>query len=696
MKVILALFLFLIVSCVHTTPQHAPQAEKIPYLLKKHEDTRIDAYHWLKERENPKVIEYLKKENTYTTTIMKSVQPLEQEIFNELKSRIKENESSVPAKEGDYFYSARFEAGQQYPLYVRQKGSTQAAEEILLNNPVLAQEHSFFESSSPLISPNQKMLAYAIDTVGRRFFTIYFRDLTKNQTLSMKIENVTGNLVWANDNATIFYSQQNPETLRSEKIYSYNIKTQERKLIYDEKDETFSVFVYKPLSQNYIYISSSSTLSSEIRYVKAHQPKSTFKVFTPRDENHEYSVIDNGDQFFILTNKNAKNFKVMTAPLDHTHPSHWRELISHREDTFIQDITVFKKYLVLDERKNGLTQIEVTDPKGSHAYYIPFVDDTYVATVGDNREFDSEWLRFNYESMRLPSSVYDFSMQSREQILKKTREIPNFNPELYQTSRIFVTVRDGTQVPVSLLMKKNQKLNGTAPLLLYGYGSYGITMDPWYDSQIFSLIDRGFIFAKVHVRGGSEMGRAWYDQGRAFNKKNTFYDFIDCSEELIKRKYADPRNLYAMGGSAGGLLMGAIMNLRPDLYKGIIAQVPFVDVITTMLDDSIPLTTAEYDEWGNPNEKTAYDYIKSYSPYDNVMDHKYPSALVTTGLHDSQVQYWEPAKWVAKLREHNLADSQILLKTDMTAGHGGASGRYNQLKDTATEYAFILMLWDRK
>lgn len=677
---------------MHKFPNEYPKPEKKTISLNKHEDIRKDDYFWLRERENPLVIDYLNKENAFTDQVMKPTQALEEEIFQELKSRVKEDESSVPAKDGDYYYQGRFEIGKQYPLYTRRKGSLEGPEEVLLNVPEMAQGHNFYQTTGPNMSPNHEIMAYAVDTVGRRFFTIYFKDLKTGKMLPDKIENVRANLVWANDNETVFYSEQHPETLRTEKIYRYNLKTHKKEMIYFEKDETFSVYVYKSLSDKYIYIGSQSTLTTEVLYLDASKPLDSFKVFAPREREHEYSVTDGGDKFYIVTNKNAKNYKLMTAEIGHTQVKDWKELIPHRTDTYLQDITVFKNHLVLEERKNGLTQIQVTDRQAKHSYYIPFADESFLASVGDNREYDTDWVRFDYESMRLPPSVYDFNMTTHQQVLKKTHEVPNYDSNIYRTERVFFTVRDGTKVPVSLILKKSQKLDGSAPMLIYGYGSYGANMDPWFSSSIFSLVDRGFVYAKAHIRGGSEMGREWYDSGRTSKKKNTFYDFIDCTESLIKEKYADPKRVYAMGGSAGGLLMGAIMNMRPDLYHGVVAQVPFVDVITTMLDESIPLTTSEYDEWGNPNEKEAYDYIKTYSPYDNVKDQSYPNTLVTTGLHDSQVQYWEPAKWVAKLREHNKGNSVILLKTDMKSGHGGASGRFDQLKETATEYAFILMV----
>lgn len=679
-------------SFPHHFPQDYPHPEKVSHQMIKHGDTRQDDYYWLRERENPKVVEYLKKENDYTARVMAPVKNLEETVFQEFKSRVKEDESSVPVKNQDYYYYARYEKGQQYPLYARKKSSLHNQEELLLNVPELAKSHSFYKSTGPKMSPNQELMAYGEDTVGRRFYTLHFKDLKTNKLLSDTIENVSGNLVWASDNETVFYSEQHPETLRTDKIYRYNLKTHKKELIYFEKDETFSVQIYKSLSKKFIYISSSSTLTTEVQYLPANKPFEKFKIFTPREREHEYSVTDDGLKFYVLTNKHAKNFKLMTTDLKHTEQKSWQELIPHRSDAYLQDVTAFKNHLVIEERRNGLTQLLVTDLTGKNPFSIPFADQSFMAAIGDNYEFDTDILRFEYESMRLPPSVFDFNMITHQQKLKKTHEVPNYNADLYKTERVFITARDGTQVPVSLVMKKDFKRDGTAPLLIYGYGSYGFNMDPWFSADIFSLVDRGFVYAKAHIRGGSEMGRDWYDQGRTLHKKNTFFDFIDCTKALVKDNYADAKRLYAMGGSAGGLLVGAVMNLQPELFHGVVAQVPFVDVITTMLDDSIPLTTGEYDEWGNPNEKQAYDYIRTYSPYDNVVDAKYPNVLVTTGLHDSQVQYWEPAKWVPRLREHNKSDSVILLKTNMDSGHGGASGRFDQLKESATEYTFILMM----
>jgi oligopeptidase B len=683
------------VSCMHKFPQDYPKATKTPHTMEKFGDTRVDNYFWLRDRENPQVIDYLTQENKFTEKIMAPSKDLQETIFQEMKGRIKEDDSSYPAKMGDYMYSTRYQIGQQYPLFVRTKIQG-GAEEILINEPELSKGHSYYDSTGPRISPNQMMMAYGEDTVGRRFYDIRFKDLKTGKILPNVIEKATGNLVWADDNETVFFAQQNPDTLRSEKIYRYNIKTQKKELVYHEKDETFSCYVLKSLSRKFIYITTQATLTSEVYYLPADKPHDSFKVFAPRHRELEYAVNDDGAQFYITTNKDAKNYRVMTAKPGHTAVADWKELIPHRQDTYISDVTVFKHNLVLDIRRNGLTEIEIRDIHGNNPYVIPFSDQSFMASVGDNREFDTEWLRFEYESMRLPPSVYDISMKSHEQHLRKTREVPGFDPNKYRTERVFITARDGVKVPVSLLMKKDFHADASAPMLVYGYGSYGANMDPWFSSSFYSLIDRGFIFAKAHIRGGSEMGREWYDTGRTKKKMNTFFDFIDVTEGLLKQQYAKKGHVYAMGGSAGGLLVGAVMNLRPDLYNGVVAQVPFVDVITTMLDETIPLTTGEYDEWGNPNEQEAYNYIRTYSPYDNVKDQKYPNVLVTTGLHDSQVQYWEPAKWVSKLRDHNQSDSVILLKTDMEAGHGGASGRFDALKDTALEFAFILQMDSRK
>ncbi len=673
---------------INITP---PRPAKKSTTLEKHGDKRQDDYFWLKERENPEVVKYLESENKYTEEIFSKHKKLEDKLFTELKSRIKEDETFVPYKNGNYYYSARYETGLEYPLYIRFKGSPSATEEIILNGPELAKGQSYFNTGGPDISTNHNMMAYAIDNVGRRMYTIYFKDLEKNKVLPQKIENTTGNIVWANDNKTIFYTQQNPDTLRSEKVFRYNLDTQKSELVYHEKDETFSVYVYKTLPEKFIYIGCYATLESEILYINADHPTEKPKVFSKRSKEHQYAVTDDGHNFYVTTNRNAPNFKVMTADAGHTEEKNWKPFLPHSEKIFIDDINIFKNFIAIEERSNGLTQIRVLDRNGKNEEYLKFDDSSYVVSIGTNAEFDTEKLRYNYQSLRIPSSIYYYDIKSKKSEFVHRQEVPNYDPEKYKTERVFIKVRDGAEVPVSLLMKKDFNPDSSSHMLIYGYGSYGANMDPYFNSDWFSLIDRGFVFAKANIRGGSELGRQWYDQGRTYHKMNTFNDFIDVTEALQKKGYSTPEKTFAMGGSAGGLLMGAIMNMRPELYNGIVAQVPFVDVITTMLDDSIPLTTGEYDQWGNPNDAKAYSYIRQYSPYDNIKKQKYPNTLVTTGFHDSQVQYWEPAKWVPKLRENNTGDTTILLKTNMDAGHGGASGRFESLKEATTEFAFILM-----
>ena len=676
----------------HTAALDFPRAKQIDHHLEKHGDVRNDKYFWLKDREKPEVIQYLTEENAYTNRALAPVRDLEQTIFEEMKRRTKEDEASVPYKKGDYYYYSRFEKDQQYPIYARKKESLTANEDIFLNVNDLARGKSYCQVGAIAISPNQEIIAYTVDFTGRRFYDVYFKNLKTGKTESYTIDKTAGGIVWAADNQTLFYSQQNADTLRSDKIFRYDLKTNKSDLVYFEKDDTFSVYVNESLTKKYIYITSGSTLSTEVRYLPSDKPFDTFKIFLTREKEHEYSVTDGDDAFYIVTNKHAKNYKIMKTDFQHTDIKHWKNVIPHSETNYIADLTVFKNYIAVSERREGLQQIRILSKDLKTDFHIPFKDKSYVAELGTNREYNSDILRYDYESMRQPETTYDYNMATQTQELKKSKEVPTYNPELYVTDRIFVTARDGARVPVSILMKKDTPKNGSAPMLIYGYGSYGLNMDANYSQSIFSLIDRGYVFAIAHVRGGSEMGRDWFDNGRVLNKKNSFNDFIDCTEALIQQGFASPQRVFAMGGSAGGLLMGAITNMRPDLYKGIVAQVAFVDVITTMLDDTIPLTTGEYDQWGNPNEKKYYDYIKSYSPYDNVGSKAYPHMLIATGLHDSQVQYWEPAKWAAKIRELKNNNALILLKTNMAAGHGGASGRYERMKETATDYAFILMV----
>lgn len=691
------LFLLTGVSCMHQQVKMGsadgfPVATVKDHSLEKHGFKRNDPYYWLRERENPDVIKYLEAENAYTERVMKPGEKLKETVFEEMKSRMKEDESSAPIRRGDYYYWARYVPGKQYPVWLRAKGSPTGPEEVLIDENALSVGHPYFQCSGPMMSPNQKLMVYGCDTVGRRFYTLYVKELSTGKMLDVKIENVVPNMSWAADNETFFYTRQNPETLRSEKIFRYNIRTHKTDLVYFEKDETYSVYLSKSLSKKFIYINSNATLSTEVRYLAADHPTGEFKVFQKREKEHEYSVEDGETIFYVVTNSKAKNFRVMTAPLTHTDKTHWKEILPHRTDAYVTDLTVFKNHLVITERREGLNHLVIRDRNADSPHEIPFNDSSYVVYQTGNVEYDAPEVRYEYMSMRTPETTFDYDFAKQTAKVVKVQDIPNYDSSKYKTERIWVTARDGKKVPVSLLMRKDAKTDGSHPLLVYGYGSYGASMDAWFSGNIFSLVDRGFVYARTHIRGGSELGREWYDSGRTHNKLNTFYDFIDVTEALVKLGYGDKDRVFAQGGSAGGLLMGAVMNMRPDLYKGMVAEVPFVDVITTMLDDTIPLTTSEYDEWGNPNEKADFDYIMKYSPYDNVTKKAYPNLLVTTGLHDSQVQYWEPAKWVAKLRQNNTAKTTILLKTDMSSGHGGASGRYDALKDDAIVYAFMIML----
>ncbi len=672
-----------------------PSAQIIPEKLEKHGDIRYDNYYWLKERDNPKVIDYLNAENAYTESVMASTQPLQEKLFDEFKNRIKQTDISVPYKKGDYLYYSRVEEGHEYPLYCRKKDSPGAAEEIMLDLNVMAEGKGFLSVGEYAVSHDQKLLAFTEDTVGRRIYTIRFKNLETGELLNDMIPSVTSNVAWANDNKTLYYTKQDLSTLRWYQIYKHILGTNpdDDQLVYEEKDDTFSCFVFKTKSGKYIMISSEQTLSSEYRFLDADNPQGEFKVIEPRARDHEYAVDHYGKNFYIITNDHAKNFRLMKTPVDNPGRKYWQEVIPHRPDVLIQDIEIFKNYLVVSERKKGLIQLRVRPWNGKDEYYLDFGEPAYFVSPSDNHNFDTPELRYVYTSMTTPKTVYDYNMSTRKKTLLKQEEVlGGFLSSNYQTERLYATADDGTEIPVSIVYAKGMKKDGGNPLLLYGYGSYGYSMDAYFNPYRISLLDRGFIFAIAHVRGGQELGRQWYEDGKLLKKKNTFTDFNACADFLIKEKYTSPQKMFAQGGSAGGLLMGAILNMRPDLYKGVIAAVPFVDVVTTMLDESIPLTTSEYDEWGNPNDKTYYDYIRSYSPYDNVEKKAYPNILVLTSLHDSQVQYWEPAKWVAKLRVMKTDHNLLLLKTEMEAGHGGVSGRYKGYREVAFQYAFLLNL----
>jgi len=672
-----------------------PIAKKIEKKLVAHGQERIDHYFWLNDRENPEVIKYLEDENAYTSRMMKHTDKFQEDLFKEMKGRIKEQDESVPYKRNGYLYFTRYVTGGEYPVYCRKKGDASGKEEVLLDGNEMGKGHAYFNSSSVEASPDNKLGLFAIDTVGRRIYTLMFRNLETGEILPDRIENVTGSAEWAADSKTIFYARQDEETLRSNKIFKHTLGSSpdQDQLVYEEKDETFSCYIGKTKSQKYMLIFSASTLTTEARILEASNPSGEFRVFEPRERKHEYSIDHIGNQFYIVSNWNARNFRLMSADETNTGRNNWKEVIAHRDDVLLEGMELFKNHLVVSERKGGLTALRIMTWKGD-SHYLDFGEAAYDAYVAYNPESETNLLRFQFNSLVTPQSTFDYNMDSKEKTLLKQQEIVGgYDASLYHSERLMAPAGDGTMVPVSLVYRKDKfKKDGSSPLLQYAYGSYGYSTDPTFSSNRLSLLDRGFVFAIAHIRGGQEMGRYWYEDGKLLKKKNTFTDFIDCSRFLIKEKYSSADRLFASGGSAGGLLMGAIVNMNPELYKGVVAAVPFVDVITTMMDASIPLTTGEYDEWGNPNDKEYYDYMLSYSPYDNVKAMAYPNMLVTTGLHDSQVQYWEPAKWVAKLRDMKTDNNLLLLHTNMDAGHGGASGRFSRLKELALEYAFILDL----
>lgn len=674
-----------------------PVAKIIPKSLEKHGHVRIDNYYWLNERENPEVIDYLNKENEYYQKETAHTKKFQEELFAEMKGRIKEDDTSVPYLYNGYWYITRYETGKNYPIYTRKKGSLDAAEEILFDCNKMAEGHAYFQLSGMSVSEDNKWCAFGVDLVSRRQYTIQIKNLETGEILPVKIENTTGGSTWASDNKTLFYTRKDAQTLRSDKIYKHKVGTnpENDELIFHEKDDTFYTFVYKEKSKKYLVIGSTSTLTSEYQILEANNPDGQFRIFQPRVRGVEYSISHYGDSFYVVTNKDkATNFKLMKTPETATGSDNWKDLIPHRKDVLIEGIEIFKDYLVVEERSNGLNKIQIKPWNGSGDYYLPFDIETYTAYTTTNVDFDTEILRYGYQSMATPSSVIDFNMRTKEKTVLKEQAVlgGKFDKNNYTEERIWATAQDGTKVPISIVYRKGIQKNGKNPFLLYAYGSYGSSMDPYFSSTRLSLLDRGFIYGIAHIRGGEDLGREWYENGKLLKKINTFTDFIDCSKYVIEQKYTSSQHLYAEGGSAGGLLMGAIVNMAPKLYNGVIAQVPFVDVVTTMLDDSIPLTTGEYDEWGNPNEKVYYDYMLSYSPYDQVKAQDYPNMYVSTGLHDSQVQYWEPAKWVAKIRAMRTNNNQLFLDTNMDAGHGGASGRFEALKELAKEFSFLLDL----
>jgi len=670
-----------------------PMANKRPVELERHGHVRVDDYFWLNQRNDPDVLQYLEAENAYADSKLSASAGLRKRLIDEMKARITDDESSAPYRYGAYYYYHRYEPGKEYPIHARRQYSLDADEEILLDINEIAGDEAYFSVTGVQVSPDHKTLSYGVDTRGRRFYDLRFIDLETGEHLADSIDDVTPYHVWANDSKTIIYIRQDPETLRWYQAYTHELGSDSAKLIYEESDETFSVFVYKSLSGKHIYLHSGSTLSTEVRYVSADSPGSELKVFLPREAEHEYLVSDGGDRFFIRSNDGADNFQLLETPLDNTSKEAWQVVIPHRDDVLFEDAEIFSGYIVVTGKKDGLGYAEVLDRHDGSVHVIEFDEAAFALDSGDNYEYESTVFRYGYESMTRPESAYDYNLVERQTQLVWQREIPGgFNPADYHSERLFAEARDGTPIPVSLVYRKGIELDGSNPLFQYGYGSYGSSIDPGFSRNLLSLLDRGFVFAIAHIRGGSEMGRQWYYDGRQFQKMNTFTDFIDVSKFLIAEGYTSPEHLYARGGSAGGLLMGAIVNMAPELYNGISTRVPFVDVVTTMLDESIPLTASEWDEWGDPREKAFYDYMLSYSPYDQVKAQAYPNMLVTAGLHDSQVQYWEPAKWVAKLRDNKTDDNLLMLVTDMQAGHSGKTGRFQRLEDAALYYAFFLDL----
>jgi oligopeptidase B len=680
-----------------TAPQ-PPKALEVPKSLTMHGNVRRDDYYWLKERSNPEVIAYLEAENAYTAAVLDHTRPLQEKLYQEIVARIPQSDESVPYFLDGYFYSQRFEPGKEYPIFVRRKGTMDAPEEVMIDSNELAKGHGFFSITGVSVSSGRNIAAFSTDTVGRRLYTLGFRNLETGEYLPDRIPNLTGNAAWANDNKTIFYTRQHPDTLRWYQVYRHELGTDPLRdeLVYEERDDTFSSYVFRTKSKRYIVIGSSHTLADEYRFVSADEPRSAFQVFQPRERGREHSIEHFGDHFYIRTNDAARDFRLMRTPVTATTRPNWTEVIPHRPGLFLSEFEVFRDFLVLSEREGGLERIRVKPWSGSGEHSIKFDEPAYAANFGQNPEFETPVLRYVYSSLTTPASTYDHNMKTGERVLRKREKVGGgFDQGNYVTERLQAAARDGRAVPISVVYRKGFRRDGTNPLLLYAYGSYGSSTEASFKPEVISLLDRGFVYAVAHIRGGQEMGRAWYEEGKLLQKKNTFTDFIDAAEFLTAKKYADRNNVFALGGSAGGLLMGAVVNMRPDLFKGVIARVPFVDVITTMLEPDIPLTTAEYDEWGDPNKKEFYDYMLSYSPYDQVERKAYPNLLVTTGLHDSQVQYWEPAKWVAKLRAMKTDNNVVLLKTNMEAGHGGASGRFRRHRETAEMYAFLVDLAEK-
>ena len=684
-----------------------PVAEKKEHITKIHELELKDDYFWMrlsdeqKEAKEPdeqtaSVVDYLNAENDYKSEVLKSTEAFQESLFEEIKGRIKQDDQSVPLLDNGFWYYTRYEEGQEYPIHCRKEGSMDAEEQVMLNVNEMAEGFSYYSVGGRSVSSDNNLLAFSVDTVSRREYTLQFKDLTTGEILADRIPETTGGATWANDNRTVFYSKKDPVTLRSYRIYKHVLGTDADQdvVVFEEKDETFICGIGKTKSEAFLMIGSYSTVSSEWRYLDANNPEGDWQIIQSRERDLEYSCSHYGDHFYITTNRNAKNFKLVRTPINATGYDNWEDVLPHRDATLLEGVDIFQDYLVVSERTDGLNQIRIKRWDDAADYYIDFPDPAYSAYVGANPDFDTKRLRYGYNSMTTPSSVFETNMDTKETETLKQQEVlgGQFDSNNYQSERVMIEARDGTKVPVSIVYRKGMEKNGQNPFLLYAYGSYGYSMDAGFSSTRLSLLDRGFVYAIAHIRGGQDLGREWYEDGKMFNKMNTFTDFVDCGQAMCDLGFTSPDHLYAMGGSAGGLLMGAVINLAPSLFNGIIAAVPFVDVINTMLDESIPLTTGEFDEWGNPKNKDSFDYMMSYSPYDNVAAQDYPHMLVTTGYWDSQVQYWEPAKWVAKLRDTKTDDNLLIMDCNMETGHGGASGRFKRLRETAMEYAFFMML----
>ncbi len=669
-----------------------PVAKKVPHVTEVNGHKMVDNYAWLREKSNPEVRAYLEKENAYTDSIMKPTEPLQKKLYDEMLSRIKETDVEVPYREGDYFYYTRTEAGKQYSVYCRKKANMDAAEEILLDVNQLAQGHTFMTVAAFAVSPDGNLLAYSYDNTGFRQFSLAVKDLRTGQTLVDHAERV-GSVAWANDNQTVFYTQEDATSKRQYQLYRHTAGSPgPDALVYQEPDERFTIEVSKTRSDAYIFLVSRSHTTTEARYIPAKQPTEDWKILEPRKQGVEYYPDHNGDSFYIRVNDTGRNFRLVKAPVTDPGSANWHEVMAHNTGIMVDDVDFFKNFCVVYERETGLPQIRVIDLRNGQSKRISFPEQAYASYPYINRVYDTTEFRYGYQSPITPPSVFSYDMEKGTSTLLKQKEVPGgYDPKKYEVEQIYAVASDGAKVPISVLHLKGAKLDGTGALYLYGYGSYGISIDMFFNPNIFSMVDRGVVTAVAHIRGGGEMGKAWHDAGRMMNKKTTFTDFISCAEDLVKRGYGSKDRLVIEGRSAGGLLMGAVLNMRPDLFKAAIVGVPFVDVMNTMLDETLPLTVGEYEEWGNPKEKAAYDYMITYSPYDNIEAKAYPNMLVKTSFNDSQVMYWEPAKYVAKMRATRTDHNILILKTNLSpAGHGGASGRYDRLKESSFDYAYVL------